>query len=249
MRAVLAGAARPAGHGSCGIFGHAVAVRIIDPSLQRLRCPATGAATQPNRRRKPPGGDAAIKGWPTQRREAHNITNPVVGRRHVRRRGFTHDLRRAERGMGAPCDMHMRSRSIHSRMSERRQPITRPRNRIRLGKRPIRLSPASSHLGRRINRATSCALRISFSGGRRSLVQGESVTLRAPQVALAKLDVASGVDVSAIIVGALVAEVPVIRIGEHGRKCIGRNQGRNRPNAGTLKWVTLSSAKRPGGLR
>ena len=249
MRAVLAGAARPAAHGSCGIFGRAVAVRVIYPSLQRLRWPATGAGTQPNRRRKPPGDDATVKGWPTQRREAHNITNSVVGRRHARKRGFTHNLRRAERGMGAPCDAHMRSRSIHSRMSDRRQPITRPRNRIRLGKRPIRLSPASSHLGRRINRATSCALRISLSGGRRSLAQGESVTLRAPQVALAKLDLASGVDVSALIVGALVAEVPTIMLGERGRKCIGRNQGRNRPNAGALKWVTLSPAERAGGLR
>lgn len=249
MSAVLAGAARPAGHGSCGIFGRAIAVRVIDPLPQRLRWPATGAATQPNRRRKPSGGDAAIKGWPTQRREAHNITNPVVGRRHARRRGFAHDLRRAERGMGTPCDAHMRSRYIHSSMSDRRQPITRPRNRIRLGKRPIRLSPASSHLGRRINRATSCALRISFSGGRRSLAQGESVTLWAPQVALAKLDLASGVDVSALIVGALVAEVPAIRLGERGRKCIGRNQGRNHPKAGALKRVTLSPAERPGGLR
>lgn len=249
MRSVLAGAARPAGHTSCGIFGRAVAIRIINPLLQRPRQPATGTTTQPNRWRKPPGGDTSIQGWPTQRRESHYITNPVVGWRHARWRGFIHDLRRVQRVAVALRDAYMRSRSIQSRMSVRRHPITRPRNCICLGKRPIMLSPASSHLGRRINRATSCALRISFSGGRRSLIHGESLTRGARLVVLARGDVPSEVDASTVIVGALVAEVPAIRLSDGARKCIGRNRGRNRRNASALKRAMPYASDRQGGLR
>jgi hypothetical protein len=76
----------------------------------------------------------------------------------------------------------MRSRSsakslaIHSSTSDSHQPTALPRNRALLGNRPINASPTSSHRGRRVRRATSCALRRSVSGGYGSLIQRESVT-------------------------------------------------------------------------
>lgn len=93
------------------------------------------------------------------------------------------------------------SRDIQSRISDRVQPIGRPRNLSLRGNRPIKLSPASTHRGRRVRRATSWALRISFSGGQRSLTHGGSTTNIARLVCAAR---ASIVDESTCMAKALV---------------------------------------------
>lgn len=66
-----------------------------------------------------------------------------------------------------------RSRAIHSRISERRQPMQRPRNRSLRGRWPSRLRPTIIQHGRRVSRATSCALNNSCTGGYRSLTHRE----------------------------------------------------------------------------
>lgn len=66
-----------------------------------------------------------------------------------------------------------RSRAIHSRTSDRRQPMQRPRNFSFLGNLPNRLRPTIIQHGRRVNLATSCALSSSCTGGYRSLTHFE----------------------------------------------------------------------------
>ena len=65
------------------------------------------------------------------------------------------------------------SRDIQSRTSDRRQPIPRPRNLSFFGNRPIRHRPVNTQSGRRVRRATSCALRSSIQGGNFSFTQRE----------------------------------------------------------------------------
>jgi hypothetical protein len=67
-----------------------------------------------------------------------------------------------------------KSFAIHSRTSDNHHPRTLPRNRALFGNRPISVNPTRSHRGRRVRRATSCALKSSVSGGYGSLIQRES---------------------------------------------------------------------------
>lgn len=102
--------------------------------------------------------------------DAHRRLEPEL---HLRVRRFTSDghlehssRRRACRGCGleprvissAGREPNARSRAIHSSTSDRCQPIARPWKVRLFGKRPRRQSPMSIQRGRRIRRATSCAL-------------------------------------------------------------------------------------------
>ena len=99
-------------------------------------------------------------------------------------------------GHGAPCrsrgPRHRPSRRIwfrrwkrafssrvdssHWARSWRCQPIACPRNRCGYGNRPTAVSAKSSHRWRRVRRATSCALRSRFSGGKGSFTRLERRT-------------------------------------------------------------------------
>ena len=68
------------------------------------------------------------------------------------------------------------SRVIQVRTSERSQPIRRPRYWHFLGNLPTSANPQSIQLGRRVRRATSCALRMSCHAGSGSFTQRDSAT-------------------------------------------------------------------------
>jgi hypothetical protein len=64
-------------------------------------------------------------------------------------------------------------------MSERNQPIPRPRKRCFLGNRPNIIKGRNAHRGRRVRRATSCAVKRCSQAGKRSFTHGERTTPRA----------------------------------------------------------------------
>jgi hypothetical protein len=64
----------------------------------------------------------------------------------------------------------------HSSTSVRSHPMDRPRNWCFFGNLPTNARALSSQQWRRVSRATSCEVRISFHAGRRSLTQRESGT-------------------------------------------------------------------------
>jgi hypothetical protein len=69
-----------------------------------------------------------------------------------------------------------KSLEIHSKISDLSHPTARPWNFFFLGNRPIQVNPTQTQGLRRVSRATSCALNISFQGSDCSLTHGETVT-------------------------------------------------------------------------
>lgn len=106
----------------------------------------------------------------------------VECRENLRGRNACRGRRRAPRrrriGFGRLVVARQTPRAIQFSTSERYHPNERPRNRTFLGNRPIRLRPTSNQLGLRVSLATSWAVRISLSGGHRSLTHRDRTTGR-----------------------------------------------------------------------
>jgi len=81
-----------------------------------------------------------------------------------------------ETPVGIEALMGRKSLDIHSKISDLSHPTPCPWNFFFLGNCPIQVNPTQTHRLRRVSRATSCALNISFQGSDCSLTQGETVT-------------------------------------------------------------------------
>jgi hypothetical protein len=186
-------------------IGRTIAFRIVDPASKRSGCPAGSSAPQVNGSGKPVSRYAAVEGWPTQRGYTENITQSIESRRDLHALGdpcaFSRD---ASQGFVIGLTLHsnclfrpthgcLRKRFLAERTfehgprtcrslpsqpstSDRSQPIGRPRKRSFRGKWPTSERAVTNQRWRRVSRATSREVRISFQVGNRSLTQRERAT-------------------------------------------------------------------------
>lgn len=202
---VLARAAPATWRGNFIQGGSAISFRVVDPALERYESPTRSASAQMYRRGKSLSRDTTVKCWAAQRGYSKHISKSKEGgcdRRAFSDAGMLtskcpqalvrnfgrHSMsplakserrprirarpeRTLEQG-ACPC----RRLPIHSATSVRSHPMDRPRNWCFLGNLPTNARAARSQQWRRVSRATSCEVRISFHAGKRSLTQRERGT-------------------------------------------------------------------------
>ena len=185
--------------------GRTISFRIVDPTPERCEGPARGASAQMHRRGKSLCRDPSVKCWAAQRSYSKNISKSKEGRCNRRTfvnagrltsKGAQalvgdfgrHSMRPLAKSERCPRKRARPGRSFeqgactcrrlpsHSSTSVRSHPIDRPRNWCFFGNLPTNARAARSQQWRRVSRATSCEVRISFHAGNRSLTQRESGT-------------------------------------------------------------------------
>ena len=185
--------------------GRAITLWIVDPASQGSGGPSGGPAAQVNGCRKSVCRYPAIKSRATKRSYLEDVAQTIERRHDLRTIANLRILMREvllphagkiglhstrllgqsdvglrKRGRRA-CTLEQGPRTClcrpnHPSTSERSQPMDWPRKRSFLGKCPTSESAASIQRCRRVSRATSCDVRISFHDGNRSLTQGERGT-------------------------------------------------------------------------
>jgi hypothetical protein len=185
--------------------GRTISFRVVDPTLKRCEGPTRSASAEMYRRGKSLSRDPSVKCWATQRSYSQDIAKSKEGRRYRRAfadagmlaskgaqafvGGFSrHSMRPLAKSERCPRIRARPERSLeqgactcrrlpsHSSTSVRSHPMGRPRNWCFFGNLPTNARAVRSQQWRRVSRATSCEVRISFHAGKRSLTQRESGT-------------------------------------------------------------------------
>jgi hypothetical protein len=185
--------------------GRTISFRVVDPTLERCEGPTRSASAQMYRRGKFLSRDPTVKCWAAQRSESKDISKSKESR-HYRRaftdagmlasKGAQapvgdlgrHLMRQLAKSEPCPRKRARPERSLaqgactcrrlpsHSSTSVRSHPMDRPRNWCFFGNLPTNARALRSQQWRRVSRATSCEVRISFHAGKRSLTQRERGT-------------------------------------------------------------------------
>jgi hypothetical protein len=185
--------------------GRAISFRIVDPNLERCEGPAGSASAKMYRRGKSLRRDPTIKCWAAQSSYAKHISKSKEGRGHRRAfgnagmlarrvaRAFVGDFDHHSTGPRAGPEKCLRTRGppersleqgpcrcrclpIHGSTSLRSHPMGRPWNSCFLGNLPMIERAVRIQRWRRVSRATSCDVRISFHAGNRSFTQRDKST-------------------------------------------------------------------------
>lgn len=185
--------------------GCAISFRVVDPVLERCEGPARSASTQMYRRGKSLRRDPAVKCWAAQRSYSKDISKSKESRCYRRtftdagmltRKGAQalagdfgrHSMRPLAKSARCPRKRARPERSLeqgvctcrrlpsHSSTSVRSHPMARPRSWCFFGNLPTNARAVRNQQWRRVSRATSREVRISFHPGKRSLTQRESGT-------------------------------------------------------------------------